>query len=84
MGVLYNLRARGLYDSSTSECLYHAEQNDRKTYPLDRWGLTESVNLRRGLATILTMVIMVRATMHPAAALHRLLGRIHAKTVKAI
>ena len=84
MGVLDNRRVRSLCDLSTAGRQHHAERNGRKMYLEDRWGLTEGVNLRRGLATIRTMVIMVRVTQHPAAALHCLRWRIYANTVKPI
>ena len=76
-----------LHDLLIVEPLHYTQSDWRKRNALYRRGLAErGVHLRRGVATILTVVasMTVRVAAHRVAALHRPFRRSHPKTIEAI
>ena len=78
-------------DRKGADSLCHADRDSRERQSLGRRGLPEnSALVKRGRATVLAVAtgflsaIPVVVAMHRPAALHRLLRRGHAKTVRSI
>ena len=84
MGVIGNDRSRRLHARRTTQYVHRAECHRWKNHALNRCRLAQnSVSLRHGLTTILT-IVAVRMTAHGFAALHRLIRRGHADTIQSV